>query len=69
VQSGKPLASVVTKEGSNYFVKRWLPTTNKETKDKLVWNAKRARFIFTDAKTKQTWEVDKKGVIVVKMGK
>lgn len=66
MRDGQPLASILVKEGTNYFLKRWLPTTNKETKDKLVWSAKRARFVFTDTKTKQTWEVDKTGRITVK---
>ncbi len=66
LRDSQPFVSVIVKEGANYVLKRWSPITNKETKDRLVWNVKRARYVFTDAKTKQTWEVDKAGKIVVK---
>ncbi len=59
MRDGQPLASVVVKEGTNYVLKRWTPVTNKETKDRLVWNVKRKLYVFTDSKTKQVWEIDK----------
>ncbi len=66
VQGAKPVAAVLIKEKEGYRLKRWFPVDDKETNDRLVWNAKRKQHIFTDAKTKQTWEVDKAGKVKVK---
>jgi len=66
VRDRQPMAAVIVKEKDNYFLKRWSPVQNKETKDRLVWNAKRKLYVFTDAKTKQAWEVDKAGKVMAK---
>lgn len=66
IRDNQPIAAVIVKEKDAYFLKRWSPVQNKETKDRVVWNAKRKLYVFTDAKTKQVWEVDKAGKVTSK---
>ncbi len=66
VRDRQPQVYAVTKEGMTYRLKRWNPVTNKEMVNTFVLNVKLKKYVYTDAKTKQTWEVDKTGKVTQK---